>query len=235
MIPENPFNFFDDIVCINLDISKDRRDYVENIFKKLNIPARFLTVKKHKKGGVYGCFDSHIKILKEAYSKNLDYILVFEDDIKITNHYNLENIKKSIEFMKNNKEWDIFYLGYFPLSEKLPSNDVSTIFQTTIINNNIIKFNPYSTHAICYNKKSIKKILDEYDDYIGIIHYDIFLSKYMKFNNYCFIPVLISQKLSFEYNIEPKDIIEYILRLLYPIFEYFDIIYNISLIKYYIG
>ena len=58
----NPYDFFDDIVCINLDISVDRKKHAEHYFEKLGIPARFFTAVKHELGGLYGCFDSHIQI-----------------------------------------------------------------------------------------------------------------------------------------------------------------------------
>ena len=45
----NIYDYFEDIVCINLDISVDRRQHAEYYFNKLNIPARFYTAKKHSK------------------------------------------------------------------------------------------------------------------------------------------------------------------------------------------
>ena len=46
-------------------------------FEKLGIPARFFITSKHANGGMYGCFDSHIQILIDAYKRDLDNILVF--------------------------------------------------------------------------------------------------------------------------------------------------------------
>lgn len=50
------YSFFDDIVCINLDSRPDRREYVQNIFNKLNIPARFYITEKSSKGGYVWMF-----------------------------------------------------------------------------------------------------------------------------------------------------------------------------------
>ena len=68
------YDFFDDVICINLDISEDRRQHAQDIFDHLQIPARFFTATKHKNGGMYGCFDSHIQIIQDAYKRNLNNI-----------------------------------------------------------------------------------------------------------------------------------------------------------------
>lgn len=203
------YNFFDDIICINLEHRKDR--YIKSLdtFQKYNIPARIKTFKKHEKGGIYGCFDSHIKILKEAYEKKLEYILVFEDDIIVTDYYSEKNIENAINFMKTNEEWDIFYLGFSVFKD---SNDcVSTILDAEYINENIVKFNPFCTHALCYNKKSIKKIVDNYQDYINYIHFDNYIANYLELHNYCYIPNLFDQDFSTSDN-DILDIPEYFLR-----------------------
>jgi GR25 family glycosyltransferase involved in LPS biosynthesis len=203
------YSFFDDIICINLEQRPDRKINSETIFKKYNIPARIMTVKKHEKGGRYGCFDSHIKILKEAYEKNLEYILVFEDDIIATEYNSEKNISEAINFMKNNKEWDIFYLGFSVIKDS--KNGVSTILDAEYISENIIKYNPYFTHALCYNKASIKKILDNYEDYIEYMHYDMYIANYLELNNYCYIPNLFDQDIRTSDN-DILDLAEFFIR-----------------------
>jgi GR25 family glycosyltransferase involved in LPS biosynthesis len=96
------YDYFEDIVCINLDISIERRKHAEYYFDKLNIPARFYTAKKHCKGGMYGCFESHIEVLKDAYKRNLNNLLVFEDDFLPTATYSNEKLQDAVIFMKNN-------------------------------------------------------------------------------------------------------------------------------------
>jgi hypothetical protein len=68
------YNYFDDIVCINLDFRRDRREEAQHNFRKLNIPAKLFTV-KHEKGGRYGCFNSHIQVLKYAQQNNYIHVL----------------------------------------------------------------------------------------------------------------------------------------------------------------
>lgn len=171
------YDFFDEIVCINLDISKDRKQHAEYYFKKLNIPAKFFTTSKHKNGGMYGCFDSHIKILKYAYEKNLDNILIFEDDFLPTSSYSEEKLAIAIDFMKSNKDWDIFHLGYSFIKDSFKGG-ISTIFDGELYNNDIIQYNPFCTQALCYSKKSIKHIIETYSEFIGLMHFDIYIISY---------------------------------------------------------
>lgn len=63
------FDFFDDIVCITLQDRPDRKKHAQEVFEKLHIPVRFYSAKRHPNGGVYGCFASHIDVVRECYAK----------------------------------------------------------------------------------------------------------------------------------------------------------------------
>jgi hypothetical protein len=104
-------------------------------------------------------------------------------------------MEKVIEFMKYDKNWDILYLGYncFSYQNKYDYNIFDTIFNSYKITKNIIKSNMTASYALCYNKRSMKKILDTYEDYIGIITYDKYLAQYIDLNNYCYTPMLFKQ------------------------------------------
>ena len=136
----NLYNFFDKIVCINLKSRPDRYLSASNEFKKLNINnVEFYFAEKSHKGGKYGCFESHINVIQKCYNEKCNNILIFEDDVRPSNYYNLTLLNESIEFMKNNK-WDIFYLGYF-----IFNNDVfDNILVSCNIKKkyNIIQYNP---------------------------------------------------------------------------------------------
>lgn len=224
-----PYNFFGDIICINLDTRKDRRAYAESVFKRLSIPARFYTAKKHPKGGVHGCFDSHIQIVLDAYHTGKDNVLVFEDDLLPTDSYSSTHLMNAIEFMKNNKSWDIFYLGYFVFK-----HDFSTPYlQAPRVTNykHIIQFNPYTTHAMVYSKRAIQKIVRLYKNYIGKMHYDFFLSGYSNLKNYCYTPILFDQKFCLPSDIPAMDIVETVARKSQCFAEKNKLIYRISFLK----
>lgn len=230
MVSHSPYDFFDDIVCINLDISVDRKKHAEHYFKKLGIPARFFTAVKHEYGGLYGCFDSHIQILWDAYERDLDYILVFEDDFLPTDAYSEEKLGQAIEFMSTHDDWDVFHLGYSCIKDN--KDGVSTIFSGIPYNDDIVQFNPFCTQALCYNKRSIRKIIESYEDFIGEVHYDMYISTYADLNNYCMIPMLFDQNFYFEHNNESTDYIEAILRGIFPLLACTKLNYRMSLWKY---
>lgn len=225
----NPFSFFGDIVCINLEHRKDRREHAESVFKQNEIPARFLTVTKHPNGGVYGCFDSHIKIVLESYRKGLDNVLVFEDDLIPTNSYNINNLMNAISFMNKERNWDILYLGYlvfnpnfadpFLNSPKLPNY------------NHIVRYNPSGTHAMVYSRRAIEKIIRSYQMYLGKTHYDIYLSQYVNLKNYCITPMLFDQKFCFTSDIEARNILEASARTTQCFVDKNKVLYRVSYLK----
>jgi len=225
----NIYDFFDDIVCINLDISTERKKHAEHIFNELNIPARFFTAKKHPNGGMYGCFHSHIEILKEAYAKGLNNILVFEDDFLTTASYSEEKILSGIEFMKNN-EWDIFYFGYSVLRDNF--HGLSTIMSGKYSTPDVVQFSPFCTHALCYNRESMRVILETYEDHIGILHYDMYLSSYTNFKTFCILPMVFDQNFYFEHNNESDDCIEFLVRTAFPLIAFTKINYRMSVLRY---
>ena len=224
------YDFFDDVVCINLDISEDRRHHAQDIFDHLQIPARFFTVTKHKNGGMYGCFDSHIQIIKDAYKRNLNNILVFEDDFLPTDSYSHENLSNVIHFMKDNNDWDIFYLGYSVLKDD--HNGMSTIINSRYYSKTIVQYNPFCTHALCYSRKAMKRILDTYSEYIGYVHYDMFIASYCDFENYCAIPMMFDQNFYFGHNNESNDGLEYIIRGIFPVIAFTKFNYRLSALRY---
>ena len=82
------------------------------VFDDLGIPARFLTVQEHPRGGIYGCFDSHMKVVLRALRDGKDNVIVFEDDLSVTDAYSPTQIRNVVHFMQSDTTWDIFNLGY---------------------------------------------------------------------------------------------------------------------------
>lgn len=127
----NPFDFFDEIYCINLDERTDRWEHSREQFKILGIydrVKRFSAIKPTHderwerptpwgKGkytyplkGAVGCAESHKTIISTAKQKNLKNVMVFEDDFMVCENWK-ENLQKSIQELQN-QNWHNFYLGY---------------------------------------------------------------------------------------------------------------------------
>lgn len=229
----NIYDFFDDIVCINLNISKERKLHCQNVFKKLNIPARFFTAQKHPYGGFYGCFHSHIEVVKSAYERGLDNILVFEDDVLPSPSYSEEKLAKAIEFLISSEEWDVFYLGYSFMFETYETGFTSIVSHGIQLSDDIMQYNAGTAVAICYSRRAMKRILETYEDYIGLIHYDQYLCASIDLKNYCIMPIIFQQNYCLDFNIESQHGMEYIVRnILYPIDARINFTYCMSLMHY---
>ena len=71
--------------------------------KNLEYLLRFFIVDKHPNGGIYGCFDSHIKIVQYMQKNNKNNILIFEDDVEPTASFDISHIENAVKFMKLNQ------------------------------------------------------------------------------------------------------------------------------------
>jgi GR25 family glycosyltransferase involved in LPS biosynthesis len=188
------YNYFDAIVCISLKYRKDRQEQVDQVFKDLGIQNRvsYHLADKSPLGGMYGCFESHINVIKKAYDDGLENVLIFEDDIYPTASYSPKMIQVGIDFMKKlpSSSWDIFYYGYFPVNERF-----KTVLLANPVTDHIVAFRPNATHAYCVNRSGMKKILSMYHSYIGKIHLDEYYSSLLPLNSFCIVPMLFEQHL----------------------------------------
>lgn len=144
------WNYFDSIKCINLKSREDRYNRSKKMFAKHNIPVVYHRVDKHPNGGLQGCFESHIDVIKEAYEKGCERLIVFEDDIESTVHMTSLNMRKIIRFLKKT-DWDLFYLGPHPEIRRY------TIKKTDI--SNIYKLHSICTHSYIINRPFMEKLI----------------------------------------------------------------------------
>ena len=94
------------IYCINLEHRKDRKEHSITQFTKLDVPhdkVIYPHFTKDTRGGVYGCFDSHMKVWNDFFTNypNEKYCLVFEDDFVILKKTK-SIIKKAVKFIEEN-------------------------------------------------------------------------------------------------------------------------------------
>lgn len=109
----SPFDYFDEIFCINLDKRESRWELAQREFDKLGIldkVKRFSAI--DDMGGKRGCFESHMKIIHMAKENNLKNVFIFEDDVAVLPCYSHEKFKKSINYLKQ-QTWEFFYMGGF--------------------------------------------------------------------------------------------------------------------------
>jgi GR25 family glycosyltransferase involved in LPS biosynthesis len=93
---------------INLASRPDRKQHVESQLNTIGIKAeRFNAIKLPN--GALGCSMSHLKCLQLAKERNLDHILIVEDDIIFLNPGIF--IGQLNKFLQNNKEWDVLLIA----------------------------------------------------------------------------------------------------------------------------
>jgi GR25 family glycosyltransferase involved in LPS biosynthesis len=98
----------DNIYYINLDERTDRKEKIEKEFAKMGWKYTRMSAIKTQHG-IVGCGMSHLKLIKMAKDKNLDYICVFEDDAYFTNP---SKLKELIEYaFSKNLEYDVLLLA----------------------------------------------------------------------------------------------------------------------------
>ena len=223
------YSFFDEIVCINLANRTDRRSYAQNVFQKLDIPAKFMLVEKHSKGGMYGCFQSHIQAIRKAYDSGKEKLLVFEDDLLPTDSYSIDHVMHAVEFLQTARDWDIFYFGYFVFNYNL--NPKKCYLNAEVVYPHIVKYNPFATHAYCVNRRGMQVILETYLHYIGRVHYDIFLAQHSGLRSYCYTPMLFDQRLCFESDIEARNVDEHAARNMQCLADKTKVLWRVSVVK----
>lgn len=149
---------FDLIKCINLKSRDDRYESAKSVFDSLGIPVVFHRVDKHPEGGVVGCFTSHIEVITEAYEKGCNNVLIFEDDIELGRGYIEDHFNQMFQFMEENQDWDIMFLGWHP--QVLTHRTIQTVIPS------VWKVNAFGGHAYILSKKMIEKMA--YKEWEGI-------------------------------------------------------------------
>lgn len=225
---------FDKIICITLDISKERHDYMNNIKKKYNIPFEFKFVKKNPKSPIIGCMESHISVIKEAYLNNLKNILIFEDDILPTPNYNEDLIDKIMKDLNKIKDWEMIQFGYGFTQNTYDIFCYTKFLMSEKINQNLIKYTGVFTHSYCLSRKGMKKILEEYNliDKNEEKHIDIWFTEIIK-NGYAVYPMLFDQKWSFPTQNKSKTIFEKIIFRPFQSYAENSKIFQIAIDSYY--
>lgn len=106
---------FGAIRCIHMPARADRAVLVRRAASKARMPVTWFHVSKHPDGGVRGCYESHLAVMREALAAGLPNVLVFEDDIEVAPSFRRERVAEVARFMAHTEgAWDILFLGCFP-------------------------------------------------------------------------------------------------------------------------
>jgi len=194
----NPFDYFDHIICINLDERKDRWEGSLKEFDKVGIRnrvERFPAVKDSN--GRNGCGMSHIEVVKLCKKNNYKTPLILEDDILFLEspNYVSENLTRALNELKTYENWSMFFLG------GTINNKPWQVLDNTIISDSMHTTSSYVLNPSVYDyilKEAPKQFYDNWTDRaIDDWYVDEIQKKYAKENEvytFCINPMVCLQR-----------------------------------------
>ena len=154
----NIWQYFDAIYCINLYSRQDKYVRVQDIFSKHSVPVKFYRTDRDDDDPHRGCYNSHLAVVKEAYDRGCQNVLIFEDDIAF-HQFDTEKLRKCARFMQRN-EYDVFFLGSAPeiVKHSVKSTEFTNIYQI------------YGLHAHAYvmHRNYMRKFIQNHYIYLPI-------------------------------------------------------------------
>jgi GR25 family glycosyltransferase involved in LPS biosynthesis len=160
------WSFIDRARCISLKENEEIRKVFTQQCKTINLPFEFHIVDRHPEGGLVGCFESHMMIIKDALENNVNNLLIFEDDARF-----FEKRMKSqfIDRLKNSMkacQWDLVYFGHMPYPmSRILTNDTPLAKSDR----------SWMSHSYILSKAMMQTLWDKREK---VQHYDAFLHKY---------------------------------------------------------
>lgn len=135
--------------CINLDRRLDRWEKMQKTFKKQNLQVHrwsAIDAKEYQVSAQSASISSHINLLYFCNLVNIEYALIFEDDVVLCNNF-AQKLQEVLQEMP--PDWDAFSLHCFKA-------------ETTKISDNLCKLmSPtFGNHAILFNSRGINKVLN---------------------------------------------------------------------------
>ena len=109
-------------------------------------------------GGVFNCSFEHYTIIKQAYIRGFNSILIFEDDITFNKHISVEEIYNIFNSIPDDYDIIKFY------NENLDKSKI--LDEVTYISNNEQNIYNYSLSSLCYalSRNGMKKYIEKMDD-----------------------------------------------------------------------
>lgn len=140
----------ENVYMINFSHRPDRRESTLEQLKKISTVSIFNAIKYN--GNKLGYIDSHKKIIRNALNNKLNYVVIFEDNIVLTNEDKMMNeIKELIRY----DEWDMIVLEGNVKFAKETDKRISEIFNCDNVSGYIINKRYYDTFLKIYNTENI--------------------------------------------------------------------------------
>jgi len=204
---------FEGVIVINLPERLDRKFHVQEQFKAVGIDdvVEWLPAIKHRFGMV-GCSLSHLECVKIAKRRKWKSVLIFEDDIVFTEHFEKAHVQALSQL--NFTNWSVFHFGAMLM-------DLCSQFSPNLLR---IGYN-WAAHAVAIHERAYDFIISKYDHsysetdnskpWGGHYPFDGFINKEVYdagFEIYSAYPLLVTQRPdksdTWGYHRDYKDLIE---------------------------
>lgn len=129
----------DRVVCISLEHRHDKREFFNKLMQDLNIDFLYFNAIKDE-NPKKGCFQSHAKIISDAYHDNINRLMIFEDDTTLDRHLEGAQMNEILNFLDNEEDWDMFFLSSSP---EIYLNTIKTTKYTDIYKGQFLMANAY--------------------------------------------------------------------------------------------
>jgi GR25 family glycosyltransferase involved in LPS biosynthesis/glycosyltransferase involved in cell wall biosynthesis len=144
--------------------------------------------------GIFGCAMSHIRLWEKISEKPLEQIsLVMEDDILLNEDFS-EKWKDIYNYVKDDKSWDILYLGFIFFGESILDTDIKVRDGLYKLVKSDKRQRCGGTHCYAIRSSGAKKILEVIKN--SKIHRAIdwfLIDNYDKINAYLAYPLICEQ------------------------------------------
>lgn len=147
------WDYFKEIYCINLDRRTDRWNHAVKEFESVGVLDRVVRVSavEHPDGRV-GLIKSFLKIFKDVEERQIENVLIFEDDVTFIPENNpIETLEKAINQV-GGIEWSLFYLG-------ANTHEKCNVFRPNLI----LLRNAFAAHAVAYSHKTYRQIIERFE------------------------------------------------------------------------
>lgn len=189
------YDCFDSVFVLNLEQRNDRwRRFLSNLpidwpfcppFRFDAVDGRAVEIPSLWKSnhGAWGCYASHLRILEMAIERELDSILVLEDDAVFCKTFSTD--VRSF-FAELPEDWELIYLGgqHIELHLGLPQKVTEWVYRP---------FNTNRTHAYAIRgQEAMRRIhgyLIEPENWTENHHVDHFLGAYQKSHDRVYVPM----------------------------------------------
>jgi len=151
-----PFEVIDAVDGKKLDL--------ENMKEKIN-PLDYLTA-KNQLSGVIGCCSSHFKVFQKMLNENIEYALIMEDDLLLSD--DLRKVNQVIDFFKQIKG-DLLYFNY-PYPKESYEKTNSQGYKLKQFDGKL-----YTAEMYLISKSFAKKVLSYFENNLGA--FDLMLKR----------------------------------------------------------